>query len=258
MASGLERAWRRAAALAPEHALALPFTGETVAVVGTGVAAGIARAYAALRDDAAQGWTDAAAPDELPMRAYDRTVLLSRTGSEPALVELVERLRSEAILAIAIGAPAGSPLDRLAGVTVPIAVDAAVDGVGPDGAYALTASVVLRQHLLGRIELREAVRAARAALPDVSALRRWVFVGRRWSLGLADAAARGFRASAVEAVAGTPSELAFGELGPLDERTLVWPLEAAEVDVGDAALRRATSEPFAELVLALRVAGSLG
>lgn len=257
MASGLERAWRRAATLAPEHALALPFTGETVAVVGTGVAAGIARAYAALRDDAAQGWTDAAAPDELPMRAYDRTVLLSRTGSEQSLVELVERLRSEAILAIAIGAPAGSPLDRLAGVTVPIAVDA-VDGVGPDGAYALTTSVVLRQHLLGRIELREAARAARAALPDVSGMRRWVFVGRRWSLGLADAAARGFRASAVEAVAGTPSELASGELGPLDERTLVWPLEPTEVDVGDAALRRATSEPFAELVLALRVAGSLG
>jgi hypothetical protein len=54
MASDLEKAWRRAAALAPEHALALPFAGEHVAVIGAGLAAGVARAYAALREDASR------------------------------------------------------------------------------------------------------------------------------------------------------------------------------------------------------------
>ena len=149
MASDLEKAWRRATALAPEHALALPFTGEHVAVIGTGLAAGVARAYAALREDASQGRTDAPSPDDVPRRTYHRTVLLSHSGDEPAMIELVEWLRSEAILAIAVGVPRGSPLDELAGTSIPLIAVDGVDGVGgPEAAHALTAFAVLRHHLL--------------------------------------------------------------------------------------------------------------
>jgi hypothetical protein len=257
MTSQLEKAWRRAAALAPEHALALPFAGEQVAVIGTGPAAGIARAYAALREDAAHGATDAPAVDDVPTRAYDRTVLLSRTGDEPAMVELVERLRSEAILAIAIGAPSGSPLDELAGVTVPLV---AIDGPGgPDAAFALTAYAVLRHHLTGSTGGVDARAATRAPVPDVSGVRRWVFVGRRVALGLAEAAASTFRRRGASAVGGTPAALAAGDLGVLDATTLVWVFGAENgVDTGDAAMRRVATDPAAELVLALRVADGLG
>ena len=260
MTSDLEKAWRRAAALAPEHTLALPFAGERVAVIGTGLAAGVARAYAALREDAAHGPTDAPAPDDAPHRAYDRTILVSRSGDEPAVIELVEWLRSEAILAIAIGAPPGSRLDELAGVTVPLA---AVDGVGgPEAAHALTAFAVLRNHLLAETAAADAAKATRAAIPDASGVERWVFVGRRWTLGLAETAARACRRRAADAVAGSPSELSAGDLGHVGPATLVWWFDAAdEVPFDDdhaPATRTAVLDPVAELVLALRLADSLG
>jgi hypothetical protein len=272
MATGLEKTWRRAAALAPEHALALPFAGERVAVIGTGIARGVARAYAALREDAAHGQTDAPAPDEVPRRGYERTVLLSRSGDEPALVDLVEWLRSEAILAIALGAPAGSPLDELAGATVPLAHVAGSGG--DDGAYALTSLAVLRQHLLGTTGGADAARALRAPLPDVRGVGRWVFVGHRWSLGLAEAAARAFRRRGADAIAGPVSELEAGDLGTLDPRTLLWWFEPDGSARGVEAIRRSNGDtsdeddgpavrvgsldPAAELALALRLADTLG
>jgi hypothetical protein len=259
MATELEKAWRRASALAPEHSLALPFVGEHVAVIGTGLAGGVARAYAALREEAAQGLTDAPEPDDLPRRRYDRTVLLSHAGDEPALVEAVEWLRSEAILAIAVGPPPGSPLDELAGVTVPLAAVAGSDR--PDAAHALTSLAVLRHHLLGETAAGDAARAARTGLPHVTGVRRWVFVGRRWTLGLAETAARAFRRRGVDALAGPPSALAAGDLGAPDRTTFVWWFDAddAVVDEGDdaPALRTAALDPAAELVLALRLADGL-
>jgi hypothetical protein len=261
MANDLERAWRRAAALAPEHALALPFAGERVAVFGTGLASGVARAYAALREDTTRTMTDPPIPDDLSPRPYDRSLLLSAAGDEPALVEVVEWLRSEAILAIAVGVPEGSPVDELAGVTVPLA---AIDGPGGyEAAYALTAFAVLRRHQAGETGGADARRAIRAGLPDVSGVRRWAFVGRRWTLGLAESAARAFRRRGAAAVAGTPAELASGDLGAFEPTTLVWrfdggdPLEG-DPDEGGPAVRRATLDPAAELVLALRVAETLG
>jgi hypothetical protein len=260
MAGDLEKAWRRAAALAPEHALALPFAGEHVAVIGAGLAAGVARAYAALREDASQGLTDAPALNDVAGRRDDRTILLSRSGDEPAMIELVEWLRSEAILAVAVGPPPGSPLDELAGDTVPLA---AIDGVGgPDAAHALTAFAVLRHHLLAETTGGDANKAARATLPDASGVERWVFIGRRWSLGLAETAARAFRRRSADAVAGPPSDLATGDLGTVDPTTLVWWFDAEDATTfhGDdaPAVRTGALDPAAELVLALRLADSLG
>jgi hypothetical protein len=263
MASDLEKAWRRATALAPEHKLALPFAGEHVAVIGTGLAAGVARAYAALREDTSQGRTDAPAPDDMPTRPYDRTLLLSHSGDEPAMIERVEWLRSEAILAIAVGAPPGSPLDELAGTSVPLAAVDAGDGVGgPEAAHALTAFAVLRHHLLAETAAADAKRAARATLPEASGVERWLFVGRSWSLGLAETAARACRRRGADALAGPPSDLAAGDLGRVDPATLVWWFDAQDATTfqGDdaPAVRTGALDPAAELVLALRLADSLG
>ena len=261
MASDLEKAWRRAAALAPEHSLALPFAGEHVAVIGTGLARGVAQAYAALREDASHGPTDATEPDDLAPRVYDRTVLLSAHGDEPALIEAVERLRSEAILAIAVGAPPGSPLDELAGVTVPLAAVAGVGG--EEAAHAMTSLAVLRHHLLGTTGGADAGRALSAPLADAAGVRRWVFIGRRWTLGLAETAARAFRRRGAEAVAGTPSALGDGDLGPIDRSVRVWSFGTDEViDVvagtDQPAMHVPTLDPAAELVLALRAADAAG
>ena len=60
--------WRRAADLVAEPgvARALPQPGERVAVVGCGTSYFMAQAYAALRESAGQGETDAFAASEFP------------------------------------------------------------------------------------------------------------------------------------------------------------------------------------------------
>ncbi len=257
----VERAWRKAAVLAPEHALALPFAGEHVAVVGSGIALSMGRAYAAFREDASQGPTDAAPPDELALRRYHRAVLLSPTGEEPTLVELVERLREEAILAIGLGTPAGTPVAELAGVTVPF--EPALGPGDPITAWATTAFAVLRSHLSAETGGSAATAAMRAALPDTSGVRRWIVVGHRWSLGMAEAAAGALRRAGADAVAGPPSEVTAGELGDADAGTLVWSFDepadelSAWAAVREAPLRAPSIEPIGELLLAQRIADAM-
>src|SRR6266508_2385625 len=67
--------WERAADLAKLVELALPHRGQRVAAVGCGTSWFVAQAYAALREGAGQGETDAFTPSEFPAeRRYDRLV----------------------------------------------------------------------------------------------------------------------------------------------------------------------------------------
>jgi fructoselysine-6-P-deglycase FrlB-like protein len=254
----LAAAWRDAAALEPEHELALPFPNEHVAVVGNGAARAIARAYATLREEAGHGLTEAGAPDELPKRPYDRTLLLTRTGEEPGLVELLGWLREQAILSIAVGAPSGSAVDELAGVTLPVRAPDAPGGI--DGAWASTAFAILRAHTAGEHGAAEADAAARATPPDPAA--RTLLIGRGTALGLAETAKFVLRRAGAEIEAGPPSELVADTFDRGDD-TLVWRFDEDDGAVrtwterAGAHLRTAALGPAGELVLALRLADRL-
>ncbi len=85
--------WRRAAALAPDLAHLLPAPGERVAVVGCGTSWFIAQSFAAARESAGQGETDAFAASEMPPgRRYDRVLVLSRSGTTTEILRLLARL----------------------------------------------------------------------------------------------------------------------------------------------------------------------
>src|ERR671923_761528 len=74
--------WPRAAELAVEAADVLPARGARTCVVGCGTSLFIAQAWAALRERAGHGETDAFAASELPDgRRYDVLVAISRSGS---------------------------------------------------------------------------------------------------------------------------------------------------------------------------------
>ena len=65
--------WRRAARLAADVAGLLPAPGERVAVAGCGTSWFMAQSYAAAREQAGHGETDAFAASEMPLgRRYDR------------------------------------------------------------------------------------------------------------------------------------------------------------------------------------------
>src|SRR5918997_2413277 len=85
--------WRRAADLA-SRSEGLPRAGERVAVVGCGTSWFMAMAYAALRERAGHGETDAFQASEFPAaRRYDRVVAITRSGTTTEVVDLLHRLR---------------------------------------------------------------------------------------------------------------------------------------------------------------------
>ena len=66
--------WRRAAETARAEGARLPAAGQRVAIVGCGTSLFMAEAWAAARELAGQGETDAFTPTEAPPRRYDVVV----------------------------------------------------------------------------------------------------------------------------------------------------------------------------------------
>ena len=88
--------WRRAVEVAARSQGLLPRDGERVAVVGCGTSWFMAQAYAALRESAGQGETDAFAASEMPRgRAYDRLLAITRSGTTTEVLMLLGQVRGE-------------------------------------------------------------------------------------------------------------------------------------------------------------------
>src|SRR6202167_737590 len=84
--------WSKAIEMTAAAEPALPRPGERVAAIGCGSSLNVARCYAALREAAGQGETDAFPASEVPVtRRYDRMVFISRTGTT---TEVLDALRA--------------------------------------------------------------------------------------------------------------------------------------------------------------------
>src|SRR5215471_4447970 len=84
--------WARAIEMAGPAGSALPRPGERVAAIGCGSSLNVARCYAALREAAGQGETDAFPASEVPAtRRYDRLVYISRTGTTTEVLDALRR-----------------------------------------------------------------------------------------------------------------------------------------------------------------------
>lgn len=182
--------WRKAAALAGQSADALPRPGERVAVVGCGTSWFMAMAYAGLREAAGQGETDAFAGSEFPAgRRYDRVVAITRSGTTTEILDLINAT-DRPVTAI-VGDP-DSPAVKLADdvIVLPWADERSV----VQTRFATSVLALLRTHLgLGADVERSAADAefaVKAPLPlDPAAVEQVTFVGRGWTIGLAQEAA---------------------------------------------------------------------
>ena len=102
--------WRHAARLAAGVSGSLPVPGERVAVAGCGTSWFMAQSYAAAREQAGHGETDAFAASEMPAgQRYDRVLVLSRSGTTTEIVQLLGRLAGT-VPTVAITAAALSPV----------------------------------------------------------------------------------------------------------------------------------------------------
>ena len=183
-------AWLRAAGLAPDLAGVLPRRGEAVAVIGCGTSWFMATAYAALRDAAGQGRTDAFAASELPTdRPYDRVVAISRSGTT---TEVVRAVTAADAPVLAITAVEGTPVGGAATDTV--VLDFADERSVVQTVFATTTLMLLRASLGESVEPAVAqaaeVLAGRHRLgPALASVEQISFLGRHWAYGVAQEAA---------------------------------------------------------------------
>ncbi|MEU0687893.1 SIS domain-containing protein [Streptomyces uncialis] len=254
--------WTRAASLAAEHRAALPAPGERVAVVGCGTSLFMAQSAAALREGAGQGETDAFAASEFPgHRAYDRVVALTRSGTTTEVLELLASLRGRVRTTAVTADPATPVMDLADDVVV---LDFADEKSVVQTRFATTALTLLRAHV-GR-HTEDAVTDARTALADPLPERlvdrtQFTFLGRGWTVGLANEAGLKMREAALAWTEAYPAmEYRHGPISISTDSTVTWMF--GEAPDGLAEQVRATGghwiagdlDPLAELVRAQRLA----
>jgi fructoselysine-6-P-deglycase FrlB-like protein len=191
------KAWARAQELAGEVAGQLPQPGERVAVIGCGTSWFMAAAYAALREAAGAGETDAFAASQLPTeRAYDRVVAISRSGTTTEVLRAIEATSSPVT---AITAVPDAPMADVA--TATIVLDFADEKSVVQTLFATTTLMLLRASLGTSAdrpiaEVAQVLDGGHGLDPAVDAATQFSFVGQGWAAGIASEAALKMREAA--------------------------------------------------------------
>jgi fructoselysine-6-P-deglycase FrlB-like protein len=193
--------WAGVVARLPELAEALPAPGARVAVVGCGTSYFMAQAYAALREQAGHGETDAFAASEHRLdRGYDAVLVITRSGTTTEVIDVLTSLRGRDLVTAAIVATPGTPVTELADRTILLPE---VDEKSVVQTRFATSTLALLRASVGE-DLSGAIADARAVLAEdeaqslagVADAEQVTFVGRGWTVGLAAEAALKLRESA--------------------------------------------------------------
>ena len=175
--------WARVVSRVDEARAALPPHGARLAVVGCGTSFYMAQAYAALRELAGQGETDAFAASEHRLhRGYDAVLVITRSGTTTEVLDVLTELRGSGTPTTAIVATDGTPATELADRVILLGeVD---EQSVVQTRFATTALALLRASLGEDLT---------GAIADAQQL---TFLGRGWTVGLAEEAGLKLRESA--------------------------------------------------------------
>jgi fructoselysine-6-P-deglycase FrlB-like protein len=254
--------WIRAAEQAKAHDGALPEAGERVAIVGCGTSFFMAQAVAALREGSGQGETDAFAASEFPeSRSYDRVIALTRSGTTTEVLEILGRLRGRTRTTAITADPETPVMDRADDLVV---LEFADERSVVQTRFATTALTLLRAHLGLHTDavVADARTALAAPLPEgLVECEQFTFLGRGWTVGLANEAGLKMREASLAWTEAYPAmEYRHGPISITTAGTATWML--GEAPEGLAEQVRATGgrwvagelDPLAELVRAQRLA----
>ncbi|GAA2465790.1 SIS domain-containing protein [Streptomyces lavendulocolor] len=261
--------WRRAVEAAGAFGEGLPRPGERVAVTGCGTSWFMGIAYAALREAAGEGETDAFASSEFPSsRAYDRVVAITRSGTTTEVLDLLGVLRGRGVPTLALTADPKTPVMGAADAVA--VLDWADEESVVQTRFATTALAFLRAGLgavRGVKPVAEAAVDAEAALaeplpPAVTGAEQWTFLGRGWTYGLALEAGLKMREAAGAWTEAYPAmEYRHGPISITGPGRVTWVFgDVPEGLAGDVARvggtlhAHATADPMADLVRAQRLA----
>jgi fructoselysine-6-P-deglycase FrlB-like protein len=256
--------WLRSIDRASEEVELLPPAGMRIAAFGCGTSLYMAQAYAGLREDVGAGETDAFPASEMPLaRSYDMVLAISRSGTT---TEVVERLRSLAsVTTLVLTAVADSPVTTQASRSV--VLEFADERSVVQTRFATGALALLRAHLGQdlRPAIADAQRAIEAKLPvDPTSFGHWVFLGRGWTVGLANEAALKMREATGSWAESYPAmEYRHGPISVATAGTVVWAIGNVEAQVLEDVSRTGATivsselDPMAELIRIQRTAVAL-
>ena len=252
--------WAAMTARLPELAGLLPRRGDRVAVVGCGTSYYMAQAYAALREKAGHGETDAFAASEAALdRAYDAVLAITRSGTTTEVIGILRDLAERPVTTVVIVATPETPVTELADHVVLLPE---VDEQSVVQTRFATSVLALLRASLGE-DLSAAIADARAVLdePEEQALaglgdvEQVTFVGRGWTVGLAEEAGLKLRESAQFWSVSYPAmEYRHGPISIAAPGRVVWALGEVpeglpeQVAATGARFEYRSIDPLAELV----------
>ncbi|WP_175407237.1 SIS domain-containing protein [Streptomyces sp. TRM64462] len=261
--TGQPACWRRALEARPAG---LPQAGERVAVVGCGTSLYIAQAYAALRESAGLGETDAFAASTFPAaRHYDRVLALTRSGTTTEVLTALRRAAATGIPTVAVTGDPDTPVRDAADTVVDLSF--ADERSVVQTRFATTALVLLRA-TLGPVPpdlLRQAEYALAARLHDeLLDARQFTFLGTGWTTGLAHEAALKLREAAGAWTESYPAmEYRHGPISVTGHGSVVWFFGEPPAGLLDQVLATGAraevspGDPLADLIRAQRLAVAL-
>lgn len=257
--------WERAGELAKDCAEVLPAHGDRVCAIGCGTSLFMAQAWAALREAAGHGQTDAFPASELPRaRRYDVLVAISRSGTTSEVAHALRHAPAERT--VVITTDADSPVAALADSTIDLGF--ADERSVVQTRFATTALALLRASVHPEATARaveDGRRALERKLPiDPAGVEQWTFLGRGWTVGLALEAALKLREAGQAWTEAYPAfEYRHGPVAIAAPARVVWsfgPLDAGIADAvraAGAAVVVSELDPLASLVVAQRSAVAL-
>lgn len=249
--------WERAIAQARSETL-LPAAGSRIAVVGCGTSWFMAQSYAAAREAAGQGETDAFAASEAAVvatRGYDAVVAITRSGTTTEVLSLLAEIGSGVPATVLLGdihSPAAELADHV------VALDYADESSVVQTRFATAALAYLLTSL--GMDLGPAVADAREVLAEpvpaeLLNAEQFSFLGRGWTVGLAHEAALKMREAVQGWTESYPAmEYRHGPIAIAAPDRITWLLGdepeglRADVESTGARFEHSTRHPLAELV----------
>jgi len=257
--------WARAIAEASATSSSFGLPGERVLFLGCGTSAFVAESLAALREGAGLGETDAAYASEwLPGRRYDRVVAITRSGTTSEILTALEQVDAD-VTKVAITGVAGSPVTEL--VDSVLVLDYADERSVVQTRFPTTLLAAARAAYGD--DVSGLVTAGRASLDqpfgiDVTRYDHFVYLGSRWTHGLAQEAALKVREAAQAWSESYPAlDYRHGPIAVAGERSLVWilgpadPTLVADIEAVGATVVADDRDPLVQLADAHRLAVAL-
>lgn len=259
--NGQPLAWERAALDGATGTFPAP--GARALVIGCGTSAFVAQSVARLRESRGHGLTDWAYASEMPVgRSYDAVVAITRSGTTTEIRQALDNPT--------VGGAKRMCVTAVPDAAVPTACDEVVDLSYADEVsivqtrFPTTVLTYVRAALGEGLEglLDDGRTATTADLPvDVSRFEHFVFLGRGWTVGLAEEGALKMRECAQAWSESYPAlDYRHGPISVAGRRTLVVSLGGvgrellADVEAVGATFVDPDLDPLARLVVCQRLA----